>query len=153
MMEAYVFKNIPFARTGLQNYLHSELHTDSKTPFLTVPVYRDKNQVRASANTFDFVPLTNDHPSDFVGVDNLEQEAIGILVNPYFDEASEQLKADFIVWDELAIADIQSGKRQLSGGYECDYKQINGRYEQTDIIGNHVALCAEGRSGAAQAFS
>ena len=148
-MEAIVFKDVPFARTGEQIYLESEVKENGSL-HEKVSVTRSRHEVRKSADSFNFAPVTNDHPSDLVSSNTIESHQVGVVTGVYFDEATEQLKGNFLIWDALAINDIESGKRQLSGGYECDIKSNGGGYAQSNIIGNHVALCDTGRSGDAQ---
>ncbi|EFD5498156.1 DUF2213 domain-containing protein [Escherichia coli] len=56
--------------------------------------------------------------------------------------------ADLIVKDENAIQLIEDGLREVSCGYDAEYKQTEpGKAEQVDITGNHVALVPKGRAG------
>ena len=48
----------------------------------------------------------------------------------------------------IVIDEIESGaKREVSAGYECEYVERGGKYYQTNIRGNHVALVQQGRAG------
>jgi uncharacterized protein len=47
------------------------------------------------------------------------------------------------------MADIESGKREVSGGYDCDYFEVSpGHLQQRGIVGNHGAIVEQGRCGA-----
>lgn len=61
-------------------------------------------------------------------------------------------------WEEYTLADlyprpeavdaVQSGKREISCGYECEYvPNGDGTYTQRNIRGNHVAVVERGRAG------
>lgn len=52
------------------------------------------------------------------------------------------------MYDKTVIEEIESGKREISCGYGCDYDiDENGDILQVHITGNHVALVDEGRAG------
>ena len=67
----------------------------------------------------------------------------GVLVLKSTVAASKEFNLAPIVIDE-----IESGaKREVSAGYECEYVEREGKYYQTNIRGNHVALVQQGRAG------
>jgi len=146
-MKAKLFRGVPFARSGWQEYIASELGRGGGE---VIQVWRDPEEVKRSAQSFSGVPVTEDHPPQMVTGDNLERYAVGLVTDPYFDAASQQVKADLIVWDGAAIQSIAKGTRELSGGYGADYVTNSRGLSQVNIEGNHVALVPRGRSGSAQ---
>jgi hypothetical protein len=64
-----------------------------------------------------------------------------------FDEATQQLRADLMIWEPNAIQEIASGLRELSGGYKSEYDEIPGGFQQKNIRGNHIALVMAARAG------
>lgn len=147
-MRAKLFRQVPFARTGWQQYMADELELPDGG---LVKVYRPEREVKRSADTFEGVPITVDHPSDLLTEDNAAQAAVGLVSGVGFDSVSQQLKADLLIWEPEAIRQVADGIRELSGGYKAKYQPRGpNEYEQTDIRGNHVALVPAGRSGSAQ---
>lgn len=55
--------------------------------------------------------------------------------------------ADVIVTDSDAIRAIDTGARELSCGYTYKLARNGYRWEQRQIVGNHVALVPKGRAG------
>jgi hypothetical protein len=103
--------------------------------------------------SFELVPVTNDHPSDGITVQNacaLARGAIGKLRRD-----GHLVVAPLAVWDEATIADVEGGKRELSCGYMAEIVYESGvspdgeRYDaiQRTIRGNHVAIVDVARAG------
>lgn len=149
MAEVRLFRAVPFARVGMQEYLAHELDLDGD-PNRVIRVKRGRAEVRRSASTFRNVPLTSDHPGELVSRGALDRLAIGIVSDAWFDSDTGQLRGDLWVWDAQAIIDIIAGKRELSAGYMARYEPSGQGFAQRAIKGNHVALVAAGRSGMAQ---
>lgn len=119
--------------------------------------YRPPTEVHRadSRATFRGVPVTNDHPPSMLTAKNARQFAVGaVLETPRQD--GDWLVAALSIFDAKAISDLDSGKRQVSCGYDCELLQTPGvtpegeRYDaiQQDIIGNHLAIVADARAGA-----
>ena len=149
MAEVRLFRAVPFARIGSQDYLAHELDLEGD-PNRVIQVERSRSEVRQSAPSFRNVPLTSNHPSELVGRGSLERLAVGIVSDAWFDSDTGQLRGDLWVWDDQAVIDIIGGKRELSAGYIARYEPKGNGFEQTAIKGNHVALVSAGRSGMAQ---
>jgi hypothetical protein len=56
---------------------------------------------------------------------------------------------DLVVRDRALIERIESGVRQISAGYDCQYTLSNDgrRYEQRNIRINHISVLKKGRAG------
>jgi uncharacterized protein len=150
--EGYLLlEGVPIARTGLMIYGPDE------TPISVgrdgvARVKRDEDEVFRPETIASFAgkPVTNDHPEEDVNPDNWADYTIGVCLNPRRGTGMESdlLLADLLVTKPDGIAAIESGKVEISCGYEADYEDEGpGIGRQTNIIGNHVALVDEGRCG------
>lgn len=143
------------ARTGKQKYSRNELFNDGDST--EVEVDRPYNQVMNAKTiaSFENKPVTFDHPDEDVNIGNYKDYAIGYVrdVRQGKTEKGENvIIGDLIITDQDAINAIESGDHtDLSCGYDCDIiEDGNGGYMQTNIRGNHVALCEQGRAGIAR---
>ena len=145
--------NVPVARTGIQEYLPSELGLPEPDNRL-IPVLRPEEEVFAPAclASFEGMPVTDDHPSDPEGVtaENSRELQKGHAHNVRRGTAPEDdlLLADLMITDPALIEEILAGKREISCGYTYSLAEENGRYVQRDIRGNHIAVVTAGRAGA-----
>jgi len=141
------------ARTGVYQYLSSELELDG--PERIVNVYRSPEEVfkPESMATYLDKDVTNDHPDDLVDSNTFKDVSVGHVRGVERD--GENLIVDMIIKDQSAIDDIQSGKAELSPGYLAEYVEAPGiapdgtayEYEQRDIQINHNAVVAAARAG------
>jgi hypothetical protein len=146
-----VCKNVPIARTGIQEYQGSELGIE-ESPNDLFQVHRDETEVfsPAALASFEGVSFVDEHPSTDVTVDNAQILTRGFVkdVRRGTGEDSDKVMADIVITDANVIAEIESGKREVSCGYACDYEpDSEGRIFQRNIRGNHVALVGKGRAG------
>ena len=112
-----------------------------------------------SMSSFGLVPLTNNHPSEMLDSRNTGRYQVGTITALRADD--EFIAASIQVTDAKSIEDIESGKRSLSCGYNCDLEFTPGvthgipgvrdglTYDavQKNIRGNHVAIVSKGRAG------
>lgn len=142
------------ARTGVYQYLSSEL--DLEGPERMVGVYRPPEQVfsERSMATYSDKDVTNDHPSDLVNSSTFKEHSVGHVRGVERD--GENIVVDMIIKDQEAIDDINSGKSELSPGYLAEYVQKSGidpvsgesyEFEQHGIVINHVAVVEAARAG------
>jgi uncharacterized protein len=150
--EGYLLcSDVPIARTGEYEYGPGETPIEVGSNGKVI-IVRSEKEVFAPKTiaSFEGKPFTIRHPEDFVEPENWKELAKGIIQNIRRGEGhlSDCLVADILVTDLVAISLVKSGMRGLSCGYEAEYIEIEkGRGEQTDIVGNHVALVDEGRAG------
>jgi uncharacterized protein len=144
---------VPIARIGPQIYGEHEL-PGLKGKDGLIRVMRDEDEVFRPEAILSFAgkPVTNDHPPEKVTPDNWRNYSVGITLNPRRGDGIQYdnsfLYADLLITDRKAIADIRSGKREVSAGYDAEYEQTNdGEGRQYKIVGNHVALVNRGRCG------
>ena len=149
--EGYLIcKNVPVARTGVQEYLGQELGlTDKYDEY--IKIYREEDEVFSpeAIASFEGKPYTDEHPSDMVDVNNISMHGKGHVQNVRRStEEPDLLLADIVVTDSQTISEIKNRvKREISCGYDCYYVPYKDGYKQVEIRGNHIALVSKGRAG------
>jgi len=140
--------NVPIARTGWYDYLASELGVGGDE---IVKVYRSPEEVfsKSAIASFEGKPVTDEHPPDLLTPQNVNIFVKGTTQNIRQDtKEPDLLVGDLIIYDSVLIGEINQGKREVSCGYECQYKDNgDGTYSQVGICGNHVAVVEAGRAG------
>jgi len=146
-----ICKDVPIARTGQMYYGPNEVPvSDGGTGHVVIERYPEEVFRDETVSSFEGKPVTMDHPDDFVSPENWSGLSKGVTMNVRRGEGMESdfLFADLMIYDKQAIADVRSGLREVSCGYDADYEEIEpGRGAQRNIIGNHVALVERGRCG------
>lgn len=147
-----ICRNVPIARTGDQDYLGSEIGLDGADAGKVLAVHREPEEVfsQATLASFEGKPVTNDHPPDLIGPDDVKQYEMGHAQNVRkgSGEWSDYILADLHIHDRELIEAVQKGKREISCGYECEYEDNgDGTYSQKNIRGNHIAVVDQGRAG------
>ncbi|WP_312384830.1 DUF2213 domain-containing protein [Atlantibacter subterraneus] len=153
-------KDVPIARTGTQQYLAEELNQDNLIPDSNglITAYRTEDEVFSPETmaSFEGMAVTLDHPEDgegnivFVNPANFAELAHGHIQNVRrgTDDKADLLIADVLVKRQEGIDAIESGKTQVSCGYDAKYIPAGaGKAKQTEITGNHLAIVDKGRAG------
>ncbi|PHM39278.1 phage head protein/prohead protease [Xenorhabdus mauleonii] len=151
-------KDVPIARTGTQLYADFELPTLEPDDDGEIVVERSPEEVFSEATlaSFEGMTITIKHPEDargnvmFVDPDNWRDLAHGHVQNVRRGEGeqSDLMLADLIIKDTEAIEAIDTGFDEVSCGYDAEYRQTaEGKAEQYQITGNHVALVQDARAG------
>ncbi len=140
-------------RTGCQTYLGAEV---GKPELSTVTVYRDEREVfsKDSLESFRLIPVTIDHPPGGVSAKNWRNVARGTTGAEVLRDG-EYLRLGLRVKDEAAVAEVRSGKCQLSAGYRCELQWGDGvapdgtpyQAKQIGIVADHIAIVSAGRAG------
>lgn len=148
---------VSIARTGEMIYGAGEtpLEADSKGKVI---ITRSEQEVfrPETLASFEGKPVTILHPREFVAPENWSQLAKGIVNNVRRGEGEQKddLIADLLITDKEAIDLVKNGLREVSCGYEAEYEQTEeGRGNQSNIIGNHLALVEQGRAGSSYAIN
>jgi hypothetical protein len=148
---------VPIARTGEMVYGEGEtpLETDDEGKIL---ISREADEVfrPETIASFEGKAVTITHPTEFVSPDNWKVLAKGIMQNVRRGEGENEndLIADLLITDSIAINLVKNGLREVSCGYEAEYTQTDeGKGIQTNIVGNHLALVQEGRAGSSYAIN
>lgn len=140
--------NVPIARTGWYEYLASELGIGGNE---IVKVYRSPEEVfsKSAIASFEGKPVTDEHPPDLLTPETVNIFVKGTTQNVRQDtKETDLLIGDLVIYDSVLINEINQGKREVSCGYECTYKDNgDGTYSQIGICGNHVAVVEAGRAG------
>lgn len=141
----------PIARTGEQIYGPEETPVEVGKDNIAI-IQREADEVfrPETIASFEGKSLVNNHPDVDVSPENWRDLTLGIVVNVRRGEGADDdlLLGDVLVMDKGGIELVESGKVELSGGYDADYEQFEpGRGRQKNIIGNHVALVDSGRCG------
>lgn len=140
--------NVPLARTGEQDYLGSEVGMSDSS---IVKVYRKPEEVfkKSTLASFEGKPVTDDHPAEFVEPGNATGYIRGTCTNVRrgTGKNADLIIGDLIIYDATLISEIESGKREISAGYLCDYRECDGGLEQCNIVCNHIAVVYNGRAG------
>ena len=136
------------ARTGIQVY--------RKADGSSLKEFRPAEEVfsKDAMSTLRSCPITDDHPSEMVTMDNVKELMVGHTSDVVRNEDNKFLATDAIITDKAVIDKIKTGKVQVSMGYEVDLEEnpgeFNGqRYDmiQRNIRHNHLAIVDRGRAG------
>lgn len=146
-----LFTDVSIARTGEQIYGPGEtqiepgpdglVHIDRKPE----EVFRPETLASCNGKA-----LVINHPDEDVRPHNWKILANGVMFDAHrgSGEQKDEIVANILVTTNDAVIEIDSGKREVSLGYDADYFQTGeGRGEQRNIIVNHVALVEAGRCG------
>lgn len=145
-----VCKDVPIARTGIQEYRGAEFGAqDSERVY---DVQRPESEVfdRAAVASFEGKPVCDEHPPEDVTPDNFTRYIKGVCrdVRRGDGDLRNCLVADLLIYDADLIKKIEGGKREISCGYDCLWNPTGDTsYDQLEIRGNHVAVVDKGRAG------
>lgn len=142
------------ARTGKQEYMKKEVF-DGCTDEDIISIDRKEQDVFSDKTiaSFEDKAITWDHPSENVTPSNYSKLSVGHVRNVRRSTYNGEpvMVGDLVITDADAIEQILNGDHtELSCGYDCDIIQDADGYRQTNIRGNHVALCEQGRAGIAK---
>ncbi len=142
------------ARTGVQEYLASELGLTDRAPTDIVRVMRPAEEVfkDESLLSYSFADITVEHPPGVVDASTFKDVSVG-TVTTKGSQDGDFVTCDLIIKDKKAIAEIEKGKVELSAGYSAMYDNnvpdgADYEFIQRDIKINHVALVDRARAGA-----
>lgn len=158
--DGYLVAEARVARTGIQDYLGTEIDPDNEHGLRDKPivrVYRPESAVfHADAmHSYAYRPMTNGHPGgEGVNSKNWKDVAIGQTGGEVVRDG-QFVKVPLVLMDAKAIADYESGKRELSMGYGAEVvfqDGVTGDGERYDCyLGpmkmNHLSLEHRARGG------
>ena len=154
--EGFLVVPARISRIGIQEYLAGEMGVEDRKPDDIVRVYRPEEEVFSdmSLSSFSNKPVTNNHPPVLVNASNAKEYSVG-HAGPTLTRDGCFAKSDLFIIDAKSIADIESGKAELSNGYTADIDWTPGvspdgeQYDavQRNIKGNHIAIVERGRAG------
>ncbi|KGU41851.1 DUF2213 domain-containing protein [Xanthomonas citri] len=151
--DGYLVAEAFVARTGIQDYLGSEL---GRPDLELVRLYRPPEEVFSDETLRSYAhrPMTNDHPPEQVNADNWKKYAVGQTGDEVAHDQT-RVRVPLVLMDQQAITDYEAGKRELSQGYSAEIDWTAGmtpegeHYDavQRNIRNNHLALVRRGRAG------
>lgn len=137
-----------FTRTGTFSYSDGEGNTWGE--------HRPESEVfdPETLKSFGLMILTDDHPEEFVTVENVDQYKRG-MTGDLIEREGDRVRGQILVTDADLIQKIKGGKVELSVGYRIEPDETPGidedgnPYEiiQRGIRGNHLAVVDQGRAG------
>lgn len=135
-------------RDGVIEYLGAELGVEPPERIFTV--YRSPATIANVAASMRGIPLTDEH----VEVGEPVLSSIGtVSQSEMIDMIDESTDSKLAIQNKVSLKDaflvlLDSGKRELSLGYEADLVPHDKYdFEQRDIIPHHLALVPSGRCG------
>lgn len=144
------------ARTGVQQYLASELGLTDRKPDEVVNVFRPPEEVFSpdSLQSYADKDITDGHPSDMVTSDSFKDVTLGHATDSGRADGN-YVVVDLLIKDAGGISAVQDGRVNLSAGYNAEYVYEPGQttdgidyeYVQRNIRINHIALVDRARAG------
>lgn len=122
-------------------------------PHKVYRLYRDPEELKKAASTFNNIPLLIKHIA--VNVDDHQPDFVVGATGTDADFDAPYLKNSLVVWAAKGVKAIESERqKELSSAYRYRADMTPGYFNgepydgvMRDIIGNHVALVEEGRAG------
>jgi len=116
-------------------------------------LYRSSDELRKAAHSFNNIQIMSLHIG--VSADDPHKNVVAGSTGTDANFDGEYLRNSLVIWDGNDIRDIESGRKlQLSCGYGYYPDMSPGSFlgqhydgVMRDIVGNHVAIVAEGRAG------
>jgi uncharacterized protein len=148
--DGYLTASAVLAKAGVFNYRADELGLKNRKPDEMVAVYRSTDALAKSVESFEAQPIALDHK--WITSANWRSNAIGDVRD--VEMHGDGMVGTLIVRDAAGIKAVQGGKTQLSNGYHATIVHRPGtyegkayEYEQTNFLGNHIALVDAARCG------
>lgn len=155
------YLDIPITTEGVFDYAGFQIDQTGKIGLdknKVYKVYRPAEELLSDkfVKSLEEMPLTDDHTplGDGGGLLPAEKNTHGVLFNVRKNDAGNGLVGDIKVFSESLKRKIDAGKREVSLGYTCLYRQDMGIFEgkpydfvQYDLYANHCAIVDEARMG------
>lgn len=154
-------KNCVLTSEGIFKYLGSELDKEGLNPEIeqskVYNVYRPLAELKKNLDTFNGVPLTNDHYFVDEANDNRNRWLGSVGSNAKIN-GDGTLTNDVFIWEKEGVKTVINNiKKDLSAGYSYRLVKEDGafkgepyQYKVVDMTCNHVALVNEGRDRRAE---
>lgn len=147
-------KGNPISKVGVYPYLGAQI--GAADPAKIYMVYRPAEALNnpKTIDSFKLLPWTDEHAMLGEGFTPAEEKGVHGVIGEdvYFD--APYLRANIKIWSDSLASKVNGGKIELSPGYRCEYVEQSGVFEgerydyiQTNILGNHLALVTQGRTG------
>lgn len=143
-----ICRNVSLARTGLMEYQNTGQIDGNNNPTVMIGHNRETLSSEETISSFEGKSITLEHPPEMLNPFNTTQYTQGHIQNVHFDEESQTLKADLVIITAESIELVKNGLREVSCGYWADVKPNgDGTGTLVNVVGNHLALVANGRCG------
>lgn len=155
----WLVRNNPIIKTGVFPYLGRQIGPQCD-PEKIYNVLRPEEELfsETAISSFNLIPITVGHAllgSRAEGLVPPEEKGVDGTTGESSKRQGDKVVNDIKLYSERIKDEIQSGKKELSAGYFCDFVPESGvwngrRYDfvQRNIAGNHIALVEKGRNGA-----
>ncbi|WP_313740476.1 DUF2213 domain-containing protein [Pseudomonas sp.] len=158
--DGYLVGEARVARTGIQDYLGTEIDPENEHGLRDKPivrVYRPESAVfhKDAMQSYAYRPITNGHPGGAgVNSKNWKDVAIGQTGGEVVRDG-EYVKVPLVLMDAKAIEDWEAGKRELSMGYGAEVVFQDGHTPEGEYFDvylgpmsmNHTSLEHRARGG------
>jgi hypothetical protein len=150
--EGYLRGDVVVSRSGVFKYQNSDgtIRGELRHP---EDVFK-----KESLDTLKMIPITNNHPPEFVSAANSHKYQVGYTGERY-DVMNDKVIVSITVTHQDAIDAILNGKLELSMGYDVSLQEEKGTYEnqkydfrQLAPKYNHLAIVERGRAGSEVRF-
>lgn len=148
--EGYIVATSRIARTGVQEYLASEIGLIGDH---IVRVNRPESEVfhKDTFASLARVPVTVGHPKEPVTADNWSDLAVGEVGDSVLRDG-DYVVVNPMIKDATGAKIAKTTHQEISMGYTADLVPVNDaalgyEFEQTNIRYNHLALVPRGRAG------
>ncbi len=145
--EGYLVGNAIATRTGVFQYRKADGSIQRELRLPEDVFSQD------TIDSFKLLPITDNHPTEFVNADNAKELSVGITGEDVKVKDS-YLVTSLKITDAAAVNTSKGGKRGLSYGYTVNLVKQDGVYKgekydyiQKNIRGNHLAIVYQGRAG------
>ena len=157
--EFWYIKDNPITKTGVFPYLGAQIGQPDLEPNKIYYVLRPAEELfkPETVESFNGLPITIEHAmlgSEAQGLTKPEDKGIDGVTLESAHSQGDKLLNNIRLFSEQIKDAVNSGKKELSAGYYCDFVPESGTYNgqhydfvQRNIFGNHIALVDKGRSG------
>ena len=157
--EFWYIKDNPITKTGVFPYLGAQIGQPDLEPNKIYYVLRPAEELfkPETVESFNGLPITIEHAMlgpEAQGLTKPEDKGIDGVTLESAHSQGDKLLNNIRLFSEQIKDAVNSGKKELSAGYYCDFIPESGTYNgqhydfvQRNIFGNHIALVDKGRSG------
>jgi len=150
-------KGNPISKVGVYQYLGKSIGLPGLEPDKLYNVLRPAEELSSkdAIDSFKLVPWIDEHTmlGEAFGTSPEEKGVEGVIGEDVYFEYP-YLRANIKLFSDNLTESVESGKRDLSCGYRCEYELESGEFDgvtydvvQRRIRGNHIASVGTGRMG------
>lgn len=153
-------KNVILCRSGVQLYRRNELlglnlGSEPKEEKEVYAVYRPKEVIIKVLDKCKMLPITKEHPPEFINGDNWNSYAEGYTGENVtvvdLDDGEIGLESSLVFSTRRIYDHYKRNNKMVSLGYECTSKWVEGKDWDIELVSidevNHLAVTALGRGG------